>query len=207
MPISPMRIRLAGSQRSHCGVHLPDRLLTELDRADRTARLQSVDLEREVAEVEVEEVAVDAAGAADDVERGRQLWTRIVVDLVLLVDERLLNGLEVVRRCSCSSGRLSASRSATVPAASLMCAVPAASGSARFFSPVISFSKLSTVSSNCCWCLTVVSSTVFRFLITSPIAWSRSASADGQLRGLVEDVVDGAALALEDRDDRLARCC
>ena len=90
-----------------------------------------------------------------------------------------------------------------MPAASLMSATELAIGSARFFSPVISFSKLLTVSSNCFWCLTVVSSTVFRFLITSPIAWSRSASAEVSERGLVEDVVDGAALALEDRDDRL----
>ena len=51
-------------------------------------------------------------------------------------------------------------------------------GSSRFFRPLMSTSKFFTVSSNCCWCLTVVSSTVFRFLITSPIAWSRSARAE-----------------------------
>ncbi|ELP44254.1 hypothetical protein D522_23360 [Mycobacterium avium subsp. paratuberculosis S5] len=77
----------------------------------------------------------------------------------------------------CSDGRSSPSSPATVAAASLMCAAAAASGSARFFNPVISSSNLSTVRSNSFSCLTVVASTVFRLLITSPIALSRSASA------------------------------
>ena len=67
---------VGGLQRSHCSVHLPDGCCEESDRANGSARLKSVDLERQVAEVEVEEVAVDAAGAADDVERGRAPFRR-----------------------------------------------------------------------------------------------------------------------------------
>ncbi|COW89679.1 Uncharacterised protein [Mycobacterium tuberculosis] len=57
-----------------------------------------------------------------------------------------------------------------MPAPLLMCARPPANWSEWFLSPVIRFSKLLTVSSNSFRCLTVVSSTMFRFLTTSPIA-------------------------------------
>ena len=57
----------------------------------------------------------------------------------------------MVSRCAmvdCRFGRSSLSRLASVPEAVLMFAMESASGSARFFSPVISTSKLLTVESN-----------------------------------------------------------
>ena len=78
----------------------------------------------------------------------------------------------------CSSGRSSRSSPARVPEASLMSAIAPASGSARFFRPVIRVSKFTTVESNSFWCLTTVPSTVLRLVITSPIAWSRSARVE-----------------------------
>ena len=96
MPISPMRSRLkvpAFSLR-----RAPTRrLLEEPDRADRAAGLQPVDLERDVADVEVHEVAVGADAAPDQVQRGRHLVEE-VVELITLVDERLLNRVQIVER-------------------------------------------------------------------------------------------------------------
>ena len=64
-----------------------------------------------------------------------------------------------------------------MPAASLMCAAAAA----KRVGPVLQSGDQQSQAcrpcrSNSCRCLTVVANTVFRFLMTSPIAWSRSAS-------------------------------
>ena len=100
-----------------------------------------------------------------------------VVQLVLLVDQRLLDGLQVadgVLQQRPVVGEQVGDRSRGV-------ADVGGGGGDRVgpvLQPVISTSKFCSVSSNCFWCLTVVSSTVLRLRITSPIAWSRSASAE-----------------------------
>ena len=47
------------------------RLLQHFDRTDGSAGLQTIDLEGDIAEVEVEEVAVDTSGSADNLQRLR----------------------------------------------------------------------------------------------------------------------------------------
>src|SRR6202035_1908419 len=73
------------------------RLLEKFHRSNRAARLKCVDLEGQIEEVEVEEVAVDPAGAADDVECSRHL-THQITDPVALVDKGSGNGFQAIDR-------------------------------------------------------------------------------------------------------------
>jgi hypothetical protein len=69
----------------------PTRWLAEdLDGSHRATRLQAVEFQRDIAGVEVEEVAVDAARTSDDLERGGQP-SQYVIELDMLVDQRLLD--------------------------------------------------------------------------------------------------------------------
>ena len=106
------------------------RLLQEPDRANRTAGLQAVDFQGDVAGVEVHEVAVEPTHAADHVQRVGSFFSQVV-------GSRSWSSLAAVGRVEVVEGRVQqwpvlgqqvGKRSGGV----LMCAVPSASCSSRF---------------------------------------------------------------------------
>ena len=163
MPINPLRTRFEPSSVLIAACTYPMGWLKSLTVRTGPPGCRPLSFSEMSHGVEVEEVAVDAAGPADDLERRRQLG-QDVVELVLLVDQRLLDAFEMAdgalqqrpvvgqqvgdgARGVADVGDRAGDRVGAVlqPGDQLL-------------------EVLSRVSSNCCWCLTVVSSTVFRLL-------------------------------------------
>ena len=81
MPIDADADAIGALDASHCGVHLPEGCVKTLTVRTGPPGCKPLSFKVQIAQIEVEEVAVDAAGAADDLQRVGQLGQQTSIDL------------------------------------------------------------------------------------------------------------------------------